>query len=105
MTRIVTVFILILTVALAEAADAKSSKNATTYFEIEKLNAPCCATMLKYSLTNITGVASADIFITNRVVRVVHEPRKGIQKEFREAFLEGAITAKRLKKVSKDRLK
>ena len=101
MIRLLSILALVLSADFAFAAD----KRATTYFEIEKLNAPCCATMLKYSLTNITGVASADIFITNRVVRVVHQPRKGIQKEFRAAFQEGAISAKRLKKVSKDRLK
>lgn len=96
---------MLLVAGSASAADPKPSKPVTTYFEIEQLHAPCCAVMLKYSLTNITGVATADIFVSNRVVRVVHNPRKGIQKEFRAAFQEGAIGAERVKKVSKEKLK
>ena len=96
---------MLLVTGSVHAAEPNSPKPVTTYFEIEQLHAPCCAVMLKYSLTNITGVATADIFVSNRVVRVIHQPKKGIQKEFRQAFQEGAIGAKRVKKVSKDKLK
>lgn len=99
MARIITAFALILTICLVRAGEPGSSKPVTTYFEIEQLHAPCCAVMLKYSLTNITGVASADIFVTNRVVRVVHQPGKVVHREIRQAFRDGAIGAKRLKKA------
>ena len=98
MIRFAIIATFILGVARAPAAD---KQNATSYFEIEQLHAPCCAVMLKYSLTNITGVVSADIFTTNRVVRVVHRPGKAVQRDIRQAFRDGAISAQRLKKAPK----
>ena len=69
----------------------------TNYFEINGMHAPCCATMLKHALTNLSGVVSANIYFTNRITRIVHQPDKATMRDIRKAFRSEIVDAKRLK--------
>ncbi len=74
----------------------------TNYYSINKLSAPCCAPMLKHALTNVTGVASATIYPTNQVVRVVHKPNQKTTRGIKQAFRGEIAGAKRLKQPPKN---
>jgi|TARA_B110000495_G_C22694395_1_gene409121 hypothetical protein len=74
----------------------------TNYYSINRLNAPCCATMLKHSLTNVAGVKSATIYTTNQVVRVVHHPDRTTTRSIKQAFRGEIAGAKKLKRAPKN---
>jgi hypothetical protein len=78
-----------------------SPRSITNYFAIDKIYAPCCAVMLQHALTNISTVKTADVFVTNRIVRVVHQPDPGTLKKITLAFRGEIIAAKRLKAAPK----
>ena len=85
--------------ATAGEPPATRGSIVTNYYAIDKLHAPCCAVMLKHALTNIAGVQSATVFVTNQVVRVIHTPEKKILGQIRGAFRAEIVDAKRLVKV------
>ena len=87
---------------IAKAVKASRSGVVTNYYSINKLSAPCCATMLEHALTNVVGVKSARIYTTNQVVRVVHQPDKATTRNIRNAFRGEIAGAKKLKRVPKN---
>ena len=74
----------------------------TNFYSINKLSAPCCATMLKHALTNVVGVTSATIYTTNQVVRVIHKPERATTRNIRQAFRGEIAGAKKLKQAPKN---
>lgn len=88
--------------AITRAAEptrpAATTTVVTNYFSINGMHAPCCAVMLKYALTNLSGVASADIYFTNKITRIIHQPDKETMREIRNAFRSEIVDAFRLKK-------
>ncbi len=105
----VRIFILILlSVAITPAAEPipQASRNpvTTNYFSINGLHAPCCAVMLKHALTNISGVVSADIYLTNKITRIIHQPGNATLRKIRRAFRSEIVDAVRLKKPPAGRL-
>jgi hypothetical protein len=96
--------VLSLDTGAAEPVPAKVPTAITSYFAIDKIYAPCCAVMLQHALTNISTVKTADIFVTNRIVRVIHQPDAKTLKKISLAFRSEIIGAKRLKAAPKGRL-
>lgn len=71
----------------------------TNYFAIDAMPAKCCAVMLQHALTNLAGVKRAEVFPSNQLVRVVHQPDAKTLKQIRRAFRTEIVEAKRLDRV------
>lgn len=104
--RILGVLLIVVMFQWANAGDPPKPKGVVTgFYAIDKLHAPCCAVMLKHALTNVTGVVSADVFITNQIVRINYRPGKEVLQDINRAFRAEIVEAKRLKKAPKGKLK